>query len=207
MALLRASADAILVGAGTLRATPGHDWTPEDVYPAATTDFAELRRRLNLSRRPRFVVVTARGEIDVGHPALRQDALILTSDAGAERLRGRLPAGASVRSLGSGTELPGTGIVAAIHAEGCSAVLTEGGPTLIGTLLRARVLDELFLTVSPLLAGRSTTTVRPGLVDGVELAPAHARWLNLLSLRRDDAYLFLRYRVVSSGQHGGDRAD
>jgi riboflavin biosynthesis pyrimidine reductase len=195
MALLRTSADTILVGAGTLRATPGHRWTPEDVYPSAAADFADLRRGLRRSPRPRLVVVSSSGDIDVDHPALQQDALILTNDAGAQRLRGRLPAAASVRSLGAGADLSGTGIVEALRSEGCSAVLTEGGPTLIGHLLRARVLDELFLTVSPLLAGQSSATRRPGLVDGVDLAPAHPRWLSLLSVRRDDAYLFLRYRL------------
>lgn len=195
MALLRASADAILVGAGTLRATPGHRWTPEDVYPAAAAEFAELRRLLKRASQPLLVVVTASGDMDGDHPALQQGALVLTTEAGADRLRGRLPAAASVRSLGPGAALTGGSIVEAIHATGCAAVLTEGGPTLIGSLLHARVLDELFLTVSPLLAGRSSATPRPGLVDGVELAPAQARWLSLLSVRRDDAYLFLRYRL------------
>lgn len=195
MALLRASADAILVGAGTLRSTPGHRWTPEDVYPAAAADFTELRRQLNRPIQPLLVVVTAGGDIDVGHPALQHDALVLTSDAGAERLRHRLPAAVAVRSLGSGAQLSGRDIVEAIHAEGCSFVLTEGGPTLIGNLLRVRALDELFLTISPLLAGRSTRSLRPGLVDGLELAPAQARWLSLMSVRRDGAYLFLRYSL------------
>jgi riboflavin biosynthesis pyrimidine reductase len=195
MALLRASADTILVGAGTLRATPGHRWTPEDVYPSAAADFAYLRRGLRRSPQPRLVVVSSSGDIDVDHPALQQDALILTNDAAAKRLRSRIPATASVRSLGAAAELSGAAIVEVLRSEGCSAVLTEGGPTLIGHLLRAHVLDELFLTVSPLLAGRSAATRRPGLVDGVDLAPARPSWLSLLSVRRDGAYLFLRYRL------------
>ena len=91
MGLLRACADVVLIGAGTLRATPGHRWTPAYVCPAAADGYAALRRTRGLPVDPLLAVVTARGDIPAGHPALRADALILTTAAGARRLHGRLP--------------------------------------------------------------------------------------------------------------------
>src|SRR5207248_8343023 len=70
MGLLRAFADAVLLGAGTLRATPGHHWTPQHVYPDLTSDFAELRITLDRKPRPRLVLLTVGGNVDVSHPAV-----------------------------------------------------------------------------------------------------------------------------------------
>src|SRR5207253_7833821 len=48
MGLLRACADAVLLGAGTLRATPGHHWTPEHIYPRSEEHTSELQSRGHL---------------------------------------------------------------------------------------------------------------------------------------------------------------
>ena len=194
MGLLRACAEAVVLGAGTLRTTPGHRWIPGDVYPDAAGDFAVLRERLGRRPDPRLVVVTASGDLDVGHPALA-GALVLTGDTGAQRLEGRLPEGAELRSLGPAGTLSGAMIMEAVLADGHQVVLTEGGPRLIAELLRARVLDELFLTVSPILAGRSPGSSRVGLVDGLEYPPAELAWMRLLTVHRSADHLFLRYRL------------
>ena len=96
MGLLRACADTVLIGAGTLRATPGHLWTPGHVFPAAADSFAALRRSLGRAGDPRLAVVTARGDVPAGHTAIRAGAVIVTTAAGARRLRGRLPPGCTV---------------------------------------------------------------------------------------------------------------
>ena len=75
-------------------------------------------------------------------------------------------------------------------------MLTEGGPRLLGQLIRDRLLDELFLTVAPVLAGRADTE-RPGLLAGLELLPGRRDPAWLLSVRRGASYLFLRYRLRS----------
>src|SRR4029077_12543557 len=62
MALLRACADGVVLGAGTLRATPGHLWTPAHVYPALAESFAGLRRSLGRGLEPRLVVITRKGD-------------------------------------------------------------------------------------------------------------------------------------------------
>jgi len=202
MGLLRAFADAVLIGAGTLRATPGHQWTADHVYPAARTAFADLRRSLSRTAAPELVVVTATGDVPPEHPALRQGALILTTEPGAEQLAGRLPPACTVLGVGEGPALPMADALGAISARGHNAVLTEGGPRLLGQLVRESLLDELFLTVSPVLAGRDDTA-RPGLITGLELLPDRPEWADLVSVRRRGSYLFLRYRCLrqTSGHH------
>ena len=56
------------------------------------------------------------------------------------------------------------------------------------------LLDELFLTISPVLAGRGDTA-RPGLVAARELLPGRAESAELLTVRRHGSYLFLRYAM------------
>ena len=188
MALLRACADAVLIGAGTFRKAAGAFWRAADVYPSAAGQFAELRQLLGLRPHPLLVVVTASGDLDRAQPALR-DSLIVTTPAGEARLRGTLPAGARLAVLDT-DPIPGRALKDLLDAEKLHLVLTEGGPTLFGCLLDEGLVDELFLTISPRLFGRQLEDGRKPLVDGVDLA---GRPLDLLSLRRHESHLFLRY--------------
>ena len=192
MGLLRACADLILVGSGTLHGSPGHVWTAEHVFPPAASAFADLRRRLGRAERPTLAVVTGSGEIDLGHAGLGRGGLLLTSDAGKRRLGS--PRGFEVVPLGRGPELDPSRIVGALREAGNEALLTEGGPRLLAHLVRSGQLDQLFLTISPLLAGRTTRQRRPDLVDGADLlGGVHSPWLSLLSAKRHRSHLFLRY--------------
>src|SRR5581483_102368 len=103
MALLRACADVVLIGASTFRKAPGHLWRAEAVWPDGAAEIAELRARLGLRPSPPLAVVSRSGELDVTQPALA-DALIVTTPAGAERLRagGNLPQGARLIALDTG---------------------------------------------------------------------------------------------------------
>jgi riboflavin biosynthesis pyrimidine reductase len=197
MGLLRACADAVLIGAGTLRATPNHRWTAEHIYPAAAEDFGDLRRRLGRSERPLLIVVTARGDLDADHSGLHEGALIITTDVGAERLRGRIQPNVALRSLGDVERLPIEAVMDVLRSEGHEVVLTEGGPTLIGQILAAGLLDELFLTVSPAVFGRSSAAPKEGLVEGVSFSPSNPVRFNLLSVRSHGAHLFLRYACAN----------
>ncbi|MGH2688658.1 MAG: dihydrofolate reductase family protein [Actinomycetota bacterium] len=203
MGLLRAFAGAIVVGASTVRAEPRHQWLPEKVHPAGAAAFAELRRRLGLPARPELIVVTASGRIDPALPAFGGGALVLTTAAGAVALGSDLPAPLRVRVLGDGPLLGGREIVEAVRGEGHQVVLTEGGPHLIGTLLETDLLDELFLTVSPVFAGDRGVPGRRGLVEGVRFGPDGLRPADLLSTRRHGSHLFLRYALPARPGHAG----
>jgi len=185
MGLLRACADAVLLGAGTFRKAGRHLWHADHIHPPCAAQFAELRRRLGLSPQPPLVVVTATGQIDPAQPALR-DAIVVTTPAGEARLRGRLPPTARVESgpirLGP--------LLEKLRAQGYRRILTEGGPSLASQLAEEGLLDELFLTRSPALFGRFEADGRKGLVDGVDLG---GRAVDLLGVRRHESYLFLRY--------------
>jgi riboflavin biosynthesis pyrimidine reductase len=80
-----------------------------------------------------------------------------------------------------------------LRSRGHAHVLAEAGPSTFGELVLRELVDELFLTVSPVLAGRIASGRRLGLVEGVELLPDARKALRLLSLRRGAEHLFLRY--------------
>lgn len=118
MGLLRAHASAVLIGAGTLRATPTHRWTAEHAYPHAAPEFATLRRKRRLAADLELVVAIASGHLPANHPALEAGAVIVTTKAGARRLIGRLPRGCTILALSDGERIdPGT-LVAAVRGRG-----------------------------------------------------------------------------------------
>jgi riboflavin biosynthesis pyrimidine reductase len=190
MGILRACADAVLIGAGTFRASPEHLWHAEHIYPPATAAFAELRRRLGLRPRPKLVLLTQSGAIDTTAPAIA-DALIVTTSAGNARLTSALPASSRCAVLGSDSIRPAA-VLELLRGEGFERVLTEGGPSLMGGLLSEHLLDELFLTLSPFVFGQSPGDGRKSLVYGIELGGTP---LELLSTRRHGSHLFLRYAI------------
>ena len=197
MGLLRACADAVVVGAGTLRATPGHRWTAEHIFPDLARAFGELRRNLGKPPEPRLILLTRGGEIDVSHPAVAAGATVVTTAKGASSLRHRLAAGCDVIEAGGGPSVDVAQAVAELRARGYDAVLTEGGPHVMGELIDHHLLDEAFVTVSPVLAGRGTEP-RLGMIAGLELLPSRGEWTKLLAVRRHGEFLFLRYRLTSA---------
>jgi riboflavin biosynthesis pyrimidine reductase len=87
------------------------------------------------------------------------------------------------------------GAVEALRRRGYELILSEGGPTAFGALVAAGLVDELFLTTSPLLAGRSPSSPRRALVENAEFLPATTVDCKLLTLRRAGSHLFSRYRL------------
>lgn len=205
MGLLRACADVVLIGSGTLRASPRSRWTPERVYPAAGAAFAELRRRLGRPPEPQLAVLTGSGAIDPAHPAIAAGAVVLTTEQGAATLRGRLPASSTLIALGTGDAVDPRAAVDALHARGHRLILSEAGPHVFGSLLEWGLVDELFLTLSPLLGGREAASERLALVEGTELLPAERVAGRLASVRRQRAHLFLRYRIEKAEEAHAER--
>jgi riboflavin biosynthesis pyrimidine reductase len=195
MGLLRAAADAVLIGSGTLRASANGLWTAEKAYRPAAAAFAELRRRLDLPPVPARVVLTGTGSVPAWHPLFADGALVLTTDLGASRLDGRLPSATTVVSLGDSAAVDLRAAIEALRARGHELILSEAGPRAFASLVEAGLIDELFLTVSPLVAGRGPSNGRLGLVEGFEALPGERRGARLLSVRRDGAHLFLRYEL------------
>lgn len=197
MGLLRAVVDAVIVGAGTLRADPAHLWTAAHIYPALADAYQALRVALGKSQPPLNVVVTARGEIDLTLPVFRSGAvpvLIVTTAEGARHMGPcDLPWVRVVAAQDAGPLRAQTVLDAVGCARACDVVLLEGGPRLMADFFAERCLDEQFLTLAPQIAGRDGARDRPGLVAGAAFAPEHPLWGTLTGVKRGGSHLFLRY--------------
>lgn len=163
-ALQRDLADAVLVGAGTVRAEGYERITP-------------TRRRRTP---PALVVVSASGRVPEGLRTPvegRGAALFVTcASAGARRLaRARSVLGAEAVVVAGEASVDLAAALDELAARGLRHVLCEGGPGLFTSALAAGVVDELALTLAPTLvgggAGRITAGPSVGAPDGVALGP------------------------------------
>ena len=203
MGLLRASADAVIVGAGTLHATArDHFWTAESIYPKARELYEVYRKAvLGKEKPPTTVIVSASGVLDLKRPMFKSSAIevrILTTAKGRDRLHAagaaRLP-GTQVSVLEESPDAiaPRTILQFLRNSCGVQLLLHEGGPTLFGEFVAARLVDEFFLTVAPQIAGNHLEKPRPTMIWGTEFLPDTAPWLRILSVKQSGDHLYLRY--------------
>jgi riboflavin-specific deaminase-like protein len=176
---LRAIADAVLIGTGTLRAE-GYDRL------VRSEERRERRRAAGLAEDPLAVIISRHFDVpwEAGlFQAAEQPVLVYThADAGEGPV---VPAPVEVVRL----EVAGqTEMLADLRARGVRALLSEGGPTLHGALWAAGVVDELFLTIAPVITGDAG---EPNIVEGGRLPDAAE--LELVSVDRKGSELFLRY--------------
>lgn len=175
---LRMLADAVLVGAGTVRA---EGYGPIDVAPK----WVAHRRERGLTPVPPLVVVSNSGDLDTSAPVFTETEVgpIVVVPESCSRLD-ELRAHGEVITAGDHT-VDLDVAVAALRERGHRRILCEGGPTLLGDLVAADLLDELCLAVSPTMTGGTS---------GIAPRPEGVRRLRLAGARRDGDYLFLRYR-------------
>jgi riboflavin-specific deaminase-like protein len=179
---LRTQVDAVMVGAGTLRA---------ERYGRIVRDpdRREKRVREGLAADPLAVVVSGRLDLPDDLPLLRDpESRVLIATASPKSLEGTA---ASVEYLRT-TEPPVDmeALAASLRNDhGVRSVLCEGGPTLNAELIRAGVVDELFLCLAPKLAGgpEALTIVAGTLLETAEM--------ELVWLLESEDHLFLRYRL------------
>ncbi|TWD74976.1 riboflavin biosynthesis pyrimidine reductase [Kribbella amoyensis] len=180
---LRMLADAILVGAGTVRAE-GYDALR--LRPARR----DWRRENGLSDNGVLAIVSGRLDLDpASAPFVKSPVrpIVLTSAVAPADRRARLEEVADVLICGD-AEVQVTEVVKALNDRGLLQLLCEGGPRLLGSLTGDDLVDELCLTVSPLLAGPGAARITNGAASTAvrQLKPLHY----LLS---DDGFLFTRY--------------
>jgi riboflavin biosynthesis pyrimidine reductase len=215
MDLLRAHADAIITGIHTLveetLSAPKLNEGRGPVYRIEEESLRNLRTTLS-RKREKVIFVTASGSVDPRAYRVfdgnQMDALILTTKAGAGRLQGRIGAEHLIIAGQDKTiDLPAA--MRMLREEmGIELLLCEGGPTLYGSMARAGLMDEKFVTVSPVEIGllvppeqdvtpagtgtqlnvRPTTFMYPGFTK--ETAP----WWRWMSCRRVGNHQFNRYR-------------
>ena len=203
MGLLRATADAIVVGAHTVHDVDPHSlWTAEYAHPPSKALYDEYRTNtLGKGRFPLMGIVSGSGNLDLTRAIFRspevQVVIISTAvgrdvltKAGATRLRG-----VEVIAVETDGLIDAKTIVHLLFSQfGVQLLLHEGGSVLFGQFLQGGLIQELFLTVSPQIAGRATDVTRPGLVEGLAFAPGGAPWFQLIAIKQSGDHLFLRYR-------------
>ncbi|MGB3444039.1 MAG: pyrimidine reductase family protein [Actinophytocola sp.] len=187
-ALGRDLADVVLVGAGTAL-TEGYRGVRH------TELRASRRERLGLSDIPPIAVVTGRGSVDPTSPLLTDTTvppIILTSAAApAEWRKAVADVGADVVVAGEDRVDPATAL-ASLADRGLLKVCCEGGPTLFADLIAAGLVDQLCLTVAPLLTGAGAVRVADGLPSAEPMS------LSLESVLSDEGFLMLRYRKTAA---------
>ncbi|HEV8297201.1 MAG TPA: dihydrofolate reductase family protein [Acidimicrobiales bacterium] len=177
---IRAVADVILVAAGTARSEHYHPIT-------TTTEIAAARAERGQRDRPRLAILTRHLDLDLGGELFTapEPPIVLTTDhAPAGRLRHAEACTTVLRFTGDRVDVGEA--VRALGGTGARVVLSEGGPTLIGQLAAADVLDELCLTVSPLLVGGDAARV-----TDVDMT-MHRRFM-LARVLEEDSMLLLRF--------------
>ncbi|MFI6103438.1 pyrimidine reductase family protein [Streptomyces sp. NPDC051310] len=182
---LRALADVVVVGAETVRM--------EGYRPARAREaFAARRQAAGQGPAPAIAVVSASLDLDFSLPLFTEPlvpTLLLTGAAAPpERVREAERAGAEVVVAGDGPGVEPARAVRALAARGLTRQLTEGGPRLLGQLVAAGVLDELCLTVSPLLTAGGAQRIAGG--PSLAVPERYA----LASILEEDGFLFTRYR-------------
>lgn len=206
MGLLRAMADVVIIGSGTLGVDRRHVWTAEAIFPKLADEYRRLRTALGKHGAPLNVIVSGSGGIDLRLPVFasgKVQALIVTTDAGARRLRRqKAPDSVEIRAIrqSAGAERHGASAIPARaildevrRVSRGKRILVEGGPRLLGDFYAEGLLDEQFLTLAPQIAGRKGGDRRLGLVMGKAFAPRDPLWGKLIDLRRGGSHLFLRY--------------
>jgi riboflavin biosynthesis pyrimidine reductase len=198
MALLRARADAVLIGASALEYAPRQTWHAQGIFPDDAAAWEELRHREG--RRPiaLHVIATRSGKIRRQSPVLQDPsvpALVVSNDAGVRHAREQIGTAPNVEFLSTGEHLDYRKLVAELgRAYRVKTLLSEAGPHVYAALLEANVVDDEFLTLSPIIAGNSAGHPRPGLVEGVAFSPDTPPRSRLLALYRSGDHLFLHSR-------------
>lgn len=183
--LMRNAADVILVGAATVRV---------ENYSGAQVPLAQRhdRQRRGQAEVPPIAVVTRSGDLDPGARFFtRTDVppLILTCAAAVDDTRSRLGAVAEVldASGSHADSVDGAKALRLLAERGLFRVLAEGGPLLLSQLIAADLLDELCLTVAPILVGGHGRRIAAGAAEvHTRMRPAHV-------LSDDQGYLYTRY--------------
>ena len=182
-ALLRTLADVIVVGAGTVRAERYAPVRQHELWP-------DLRPGRNPT--PPIAVVSARLDLDpssrliASAPPSARTIVITTAQAPAER---RIPLDGPAEVIVAGQETVDLkAAITALAERGHRRILAEGGPRLLARIAAAGLLDELCLTIGPVLAGPGADRILAGATSAMAPQP-----LTLAHVLEDDGFLLCRY--------------
>ncbi len=184
---LRGVVDAVLVGTATVRAeTFGR--------LVASQERRAAREALGLAGDPWLVLPTRSGDVPWEAPLFDapEQPVAVVCRPGAVRVPEGVRARVEVVEVDEPSPLAALAALQTSH--GVRAALCEGGPTVLGALVAEGGLDELFLTLAPVLAGGATDALR--IVAGLDVDAA--RRLRLEWVLRDGGDLLLRYTTTGA---------
>ena len=176
---LRTRFDAVLVGAETLRS---------ERYGPIVRDpeLRKIREEDGRDASPLAVVMTRSMELPWDCPLFTEGIGRVVIYTGADRQPPPTATEVEVVAVGGDPEV--TGLADWLSGHGVHSVLCEGGPTILAQLLDAGMLDELFLTIHPVITGEPDA---PRIVEGPVGAPMA---FELIELSREGDELFTRFR-------------
>jgi len=229
MDLLRAHADAVLYGSGSLIQETLYSGIPGGpIFRIADGDLLRLRAERLGRGRQKNIVLTGSGQLRVSEYRLFQpeakekgvDVWIVTTRRGAERLEAN--ADTPVLVFGERELVDLRALLQFLRAElDVRYLLCEGGPTLYGSMLREGFIDEKFVTIAPQEIGPVITETditktgqeqlgmksgasswnRLTTVAGVSFSIETAPWYRWMSSRKAGSHEFNRYRALPPGSH------
>jgi riboflavin biosynthesis pyrimidine reductase len=186
--VLRSLADVVLVGAGTVRAENYGKARRADLWPrlragrTATPPIAVLTRRLDLDLDGRLL-----GDSGTDDDLVRP--IILTTRAAPAD---KITAAAKVADVIASDDLSAASAISTLAGLGHRKILVEGGPGLLGQIVASGLLDELCLTVSPVLEGGHAPRIIAGAPELAQAAQI-ATGLTLAMVLKDADFLLSRY--------------
>jgi riboflavin-specific deaminase-like protein len=194
---LRGQVDAVMAGTATIAI---------ERYGPLARDAERRQRRAERGLEPVPLAVTASRsmELPVQAPLFQDPESRIVVLTGSDREAPPAPAQVTVERM----RIAGTSEVDLVagmdvlrRSYGVRSLLLEGGPTLLGAMLEAGVVDELFLSLAPLIAGGAPEI---GIIEAATLAQPLE--LELRGLLEHESFLFLRYAIGSTGAPQGDSA-
>ena len=192
MRRIRSLVDAVMIAAGTLRA--------ELCDPRVDFPFVQERLARGLAPQPLAVGVSGSLNLERNNRFLlngRERTVLLTTESASEERRHNLAPYATILTQCSETVDLDVGLRTLYEQFGVRRLLCEGGPSLNQQLLDAGLIDEVFWTLAPNLAGGTSRT----LIQGPHPTTRIAARMELLSLFEEDSELFARYKLLR-GQDG-----
>lgn len=138
---LRATCDAILVGANTVRRDNPRLRVRSDVR-------RQERVRTGKPENPLRVTITGSGDLDPDAPFFGHEALVFTAPAGLDRVTGKLGKAATVLPAEDLAD-----VLRDLDARGVERLLVEGGSAILTSLLSHGLVDELQVAIAPILVG------------------------------------------------------
>ena len=188
MNVLRARSDAVVIGSGTLRV---------DGFPLIVRDEALVKKRLKLKKPAQPINAIMSNSLSfpltkkLFHHADTEKIVFTLRSALRDRI-GRIERYAEVVAL-PGTTVSPKLVVNHLALKRCERILVEGGGAINFSFLKADLVDELYVTLSPTIIGGATA---PTVADGHGFLRNTRLRLELLSSKKIENELFLHYRVL-----------